>query len=493
MFNKMYLEQLEKMKKINKYLTATILTVVSGGAATAQTMKPTPKLVVNITIDQLRTDYIEAFSPYYGDDGFKKLFKEGVVYHHAQCTYAPVDRASSMASAMTGTAPSNHGITGRQWLDKESLVPVDCTYDRNYEGIFTNERVSPKNLATSTINDELKMATDGKALVYSFAFDCDMAVMGGGHAADGVFWFNRENGTWCSSKYYYKKPPKWIETYNILNVNDFNTFNANTNVTNVALLCINSTEMGMDGVTDMLNVSYIAQPAKRKGITDKEELQNTYIQLDRELEKLTTKLESKFGKDNVLFVVMGTGCFDEDMADYAKYRIPSGTFFINRTASLLNMYLSAIYGQDKYVEAYFYNQIFLNFKDIEMKRLNMVEILERSQAFLIQNAGVKNAFTRKDLLFMGRNGDQRLRNWYNATTCGDLVVEVIPGWRLFNEDNKQQYLSRENVFPFPIIFYGAGQQAQEVIIPVTTDRIAPTIAKAIRIRAPNACASSPLF
>ena len=71
MFNKMYLEQLEKMKKINKYLTATILTVVSGGAATAQTMKPTPKLVVNITIDQLRTDYIEAFSPYHGDDGFK--------------------------------------------------------------------------------------------------------------------------------------------------------------------------------------------------------------------------------------------------------------------------------------------------------------------------------------------------------------------------------------------------------------------------------------
>ena len=83
--------------------------------------------------------------------------------------------------------------------------------------------------------------------------------------------------------------------------------------------------------------------------------------------------------------------------------------------------------------------------------------------------------------------------WDNATTCGDLVVEVIPGWRLFNEDNTQQYLSRENVFPFPIIFYGAGQQAQEVIIPVTTDRIAPTIAKAIRIRAPNACASSPLF
>ena len=68
MFNKMYLEQLEKMKKINKYITATILTVVSGGAATAQTMKPTPKLVVNITIDQLRTDYFEAFSPYYGDD-----------------------------------------------------------------------------------------------------------------------------------------------------------------------------------------------------------------------------------------------------------------------------------------------------------------------------------------------------------------------------------------------------------------------------------------
>ena len=122
MFNKMYLEQLEKMKKINKYITATILTVVSGGAATAQTMKPTPKLVVNITIDQLRTDYIEAFSPYYGDDGFKKLFKEGVVYHHAQCTYAPVDRASSMASAMTGTVGGQTYSNGDQYACEGSLT-----------------------------------------------------------------------------------------------------------------------------------------------------------------------------------------------------------------------------------------------------------------------------------------------------------------------------------------------------------------------------------
>ena len=42
-----------------------------------------PRLVVNITIDQLRTDYLEAFAPLYGANGFKKLLAQGLVYENA--------------------------------------------------------------------------------------------------------------------------------------------------------------------------------------------------------------------------------------------------------------------------------------------------------------------------------------------------------------------------------------------------------------------------
>ena len=51
---------------INKYITATLLAAMTGGVAGAQVSRPVPRLVVGITIDQLRTDYVEAFMPSYG-------------------------------------------------------------------------------------------------------------------------------------------------------------------------------------------------------------------------------------------------------------------------------------------------------------------------------------------------------------------------------------------------------------------------------------------
>lgn len=69
---------------INKYITATFLAVASIGNISSQNVRPVPKLVVNIAIDQLRTDYIEAFIPYYSEGGIKKLLRNGAVYSNAQ-------------------------------------------------------------------------------------------------------------------------------------------------------------------------------------------------------------------------------------------------------------------------------------------------------------------------------------------------------------------------------------------------------------------------
>lgn len=129
---------------INKYITATFLAVASIGNISSQNVRPVPKLVVNIAIDQLRTDYIEAFIPYYSEGGIKKLLRNGAVYSNAQYMFSPVDRASSIASISTGTSPSSNGITGFRWLNKNTLIPVNCVDDNSYEGIFTKEEHLPK-------------------------------------------------------------------------------------------------------------------------------------------------------------------------------------------------------------------------------------------------------------------------------------------------------------------------------------------------------------
>jgi hypothetical protein len=166
---------------------------------------------------------------------------------------------------------------------------------------------------------------------------------------------------------------------------------------------------------------------------------------------------------------------------------------MSRTANLMNMYFGAIWGQGAYVEAYFRNQIFLNHELLETKKISIAEATSRAQEFLCMMSGVRNVYTSLQLLTGNNEHLLKIRNGFNAERCGDLLIETAPGWRLLNEDTQENELSRASYIPFPIIFWGTGVKAERITTPVTIDRIAPTVARAIRIRAPNACSSEPLF
>ena len=268
----------------------------------------------------------------------------------------------------------------------------------------------------------------------------------------------------------------------------------NENVTKAALHCVSSNNMGVDGITDLLNITYYAGTFDHKaGSENQIELQDTYVRLDRQLASLIASLQLRLGAKNVLFVVTSTGYADEEDVDYGKYRIPSGTFYINRTASLLNMYFGALWGQGKYVESCFGSQIYLNHKQLENKRVSLTDACQRAQEFLTMVSGVRNVYTSLQLLSNSNPDFIKVRNGFCPERCGDILIEVSPGWRLYNEDNQQSELSRASYIPFPIIFFGANIKAERITSPVTVDRIAPTVAKSIRIRAPNACSAEPLF
>lgn len=467
---------------MNRYITAFL--VALSATTHAQLAQPTPKLVVSIAIDQLRTDYVDGFSSLYSASGLKKLFLQGCVYEAASYSFAPVDRASAIASIATGTTPYYHNIIGTQWLDRNTLRPVLCVDDPKY-------RTSPSRLAVSTIADELKVATNGAALVYSVAVTRDAAVLSAGHAADGAFWIDDAKGEFQTSSYYPEKAGKWINAYKSVHQQPTNTEGLkNAAVINAAKECITANAMGRDDVPDML---FMTLSARGSGLPNwHAEMESMYMQLDNMIGNFLSSVETAVGKGHVLFVITSTGYTDEPQVDYSKYKLPSGTFYINRSANLLNIYIGAIYGQGRYVEGCFHNEIFLNRKLIEQKRISFRDVLSRSQEFLIQNAGVKDVFTSSRILAGGANVT-KIRNGYNPTVSGDIIIEVAPGWQLLNEDSQEHFLSRASFVPFPIIFYGAGIKPQRIRLSTTVDRIAPTIAKAIHIRAPNACSAEPLF
>ena len=157
------------------------------------------------------------------------------------------------------------------------------------------------------------------------------------------------------------------------------------------------------------------------------------------------------------------------------------------------MFLGAIYGSDKYVEGCSRNQIYLNLQLLEQKRLNITEMLNRSQSFLLQCEGIRNVYTSERLLTTAQGNEQIIRNGFSPETSGQLLVEIAPGWNLSNENTNENYQINSRATSFPVIIYGTGIKKETINTPVTIDRLAPTIAKSIHIRAPNACSALPLF
>lgn len=532
---------------MNKYLYVFLLSILAVAEAEAQTavtqekkgngMAEPPRLVVNITIDQLRADYLEAFMPLYGNNGFRKLLDNGLVFRNAGYSFVPVDRASAVASLFTGSVPFYNGIPSAEWLSRKTLRPMQCTDDQKAMLTPRSAAPTPINLIVSTLSDELRIATQKAAKVYSVGKDCDAVVLAAGHDADCAVWIDTQTGMWTTSTYYNKMIPDWLVTYNksasLVKKAKSNSWKAkqgtnpdatyfitqknqkpfsyaftgataysdystsaliNPDITDVAVQCVAAGQLGQDDVPDVLNVQYYAGTFRHKDVNSVgNELQDTYLRLDGAIEWLVTSIEQKVGKGNVMFVLTSTGYFDETPIDYTLHGVPSGTVYINRTASLLNMYLSAYYGQAHYVDGYKDNHIYLNHKVIEQKKLKMLEVLDRSREMLMMSDGIKGVYTSASVSHASTSQAVLLRNGYNNVVSGDVVIEVAPGWQLLNEDTHQESRWSVQGMAFPIVIYGSQVKHEVVNTHVTIDQIAPTICKSIRIRAPNACKNNALF
>ena len=467
----------------NKYIYITLLSALAFGSEVgAQTVPQAPKLGVSITVDELRTDHLETFAPLYNAYGLRRLLTEGTFYTNASYGFTPVDRASAAASLSTGTTPYYHGVTGEEWLDRSTLRPIRAVHDQR-------QGYSPRQLGTSTLGDELKIASNGISKVFAFAATPENAILSAGHAADGAAWM--QSGKWVITNYY-EPLNQWLRGYTRLNSPTVynNTTSrpdqqsANANVTEIALDCLSQGGLALDDKADLLSIGYSVTPDMEG-----------YVALDRTITLLVDSVSKRVPLDRVLFVLTSTGSarVENEQNNNEKYRIPTGKFDIQRTANLLNMYLGATFGTAQYVEAIYQNQLFLDHKLLERKNLNMGDLLRRAQEFILQLSGVRNVYTASQLITSDNDQLERIRGGYNVEKCGDLLIDIAPGWELVNESNHTSTTSRVSNISFPIIFFGAGVKAQRIQTPVTADAIAPTIARIIRIRAPNACSAEPLF
>jgi predicted AlkP superfamily pyrophosphatase or phosphodiesterase len=174
-----------------------------------------PKLVVGLVIDQMRWDYLYRYADKYGNDGFKRLLREGFSCENTMINYLPANTGPGHTCIYTGSVPSIHGIAGNNWID-DSGKRWYCVDDSNYHSVFGNTAMSPNTMITTTITDELKLATNFNSRVFGVAIKDRGSILPAGHLGNGAYYYNDTLGIFTTSNFYPKKyqNPGWLQAFN---------------------------------------------------------------------------------------------------------------------------------------------------------------------------------------------------------------------------------------------------------------------------------------
>ena len=454
-----------------------------------------PKLVVGVIIDQMGFDQLYKYHDRYGETGFKRLIREGFNFKNANVNYIPSETAPGHASIYTGTTPAYHGIIGNSWYDRDLGNYVGNVIDSNEEIVGSiNENpngTSPKNLAATTITDELRLRSKFKSKVISVSIKDRAAILPGGKSANAAYWFDWESspGYFVSSSFYMKKVPKWVSKFNELGKSniylnqswntlyplstytasspddnkyepslggkssptfpyDFKTMRekyvksgleyqlllvspgGNSLLTEFAIAAIENEELGMDEYPDILNVSYsITDVIGHTFGPQSVEMEDIYLRLDKNLGELFATLDSKVGKDDYLLFLTSDHAAIPVVSYLRDNKLDGDIARIVEYNNQLKSFLEAKYGAGSWIDNFDGDQVYLNKNTVDEKKLVLPVIQQEVADFLMTQKGVYLALTAHELQTKTYEEGLRktIQNGYHPKRSGDVLISYNSG------------------------------------------------------------------
>lgn len=201
------------MKKFRAGLVALVFAVPALAAS-----PPQPKLIVQITVDQLRGDLPLRYQARFGQGGFRRFLSHGIWYAAANQPHACTETVVGHTTLATATYPSRHGMVANSWYDAETGKTVKNVEDGQYpilpirEGETPSGGASPTVILTTTFSDELMIATGNHAKVFAVSGKERGAVPLAGHTGK-AFWYSDKNGCFVTSTFYYQQYPPWVKSW----------------------------------------------------------------------------------------------------------------------------------------------------------------------------------------------------------------------------------------------------------------------------------------
>jgi predicted AlkP superfamily pyrophosphatase or phosphodiesterase len=465
---------------------------VFGGEATAEP----PKLVLQITVDQLRGDMPTRYKKRLAQGGFRYLLENGTHYANAHYSHANTETAVGHATLFTGAYPSGHGIVANDWIDQKTGAFVYNTEDERHHIIGAKPKphqgVSPRNLLASTIGDELVVHNAGRSRVFGISIKDRGAILPSGHAGN-AFWFSRSRGRFTTSTYYYKTLPKWIEAWNDKRLADryagkswtllhdrssyvakdfddrpyesdlpplgrtFPHALGDASLKHFYLLLtltpfgdeltldftkalVENEKLGQGDATDFLAVSfsstdYVGHLFGPSSL----ESEDNILRLDRILADLFRYVDEKVGLDRTLIVLSGDHGAPEAPEYMAEHGFQTGRFPFDwfEKQQPLAQALKKRFGRSDLIADHSHPYLYLNLQAIKDAKLDVTEVERFVADELIKIPGIAYALSRSDLL-AGRIADapiqQMIRRNFHTLRSGNIHLVPEQYWFLHSTD-----------------------------------------------------------
>jgi predicted AlkP superfamily pyrophosphatase or phosphodiesterase len=513
-----------------------------GSFSQAQSLQR-PKLVVGIMVDQMRWDYLYRYYDRYGKDGFKRLLSKGFSCENAFIPYTPTYTAVGHSCVYTGSVPAVTGIVGNYWYRRDLKRSWYCTEDSTVRSVGSTSsagKMSPRNMWTTTITDELKLATNFQSKTIGVALKDRGSILPVGHSANAAYWFDDATGGWITSTYYMNDLPAWVKALNdkklpdqylsqnwntLYPINTYtqstednksyespvsgedNTFPhqtdtikkgrygsfrqtpyGNTYTVDMAKAAIEGEQLGQRGITDFLAISfsspdYIGHAFGPASI----EVEDTYLRLDKDMGDLLGYLDSEIGKGQYLIFLTADHAVTHVPAFMKENKIPAGAFDDADVMKWLNENAEKTFGVKKAIETVMNYQLFVNADSLKTYKTDAEEFRQWAIDQLKNHPAIMTAFDLHEL--QEANIPARIKdmitNGYNQKLSGDIQFIFKPQW--FDGWDKGTTHGAWNPYDshIPLVWFGwkvkSGKSNREVYM---TD-IAPTVAAMLRIQMPN--------
>jgi len=484
------------------------------------------------------------------------MMNHGFMLRNAHYNYVPTFTGPGHASIYTGATPSIHGIIGNEWYERTEKKTVNCVEDKRQTPVGSTTgkgAISPHRMLSSTVTDELKIATQGRSKVIGMAIKDRGAVLPAGHAADGAYWYDGTTGNFISSTYYKPGLPIWVEQFNAqkladkylsrewntllpiasyiesnpddmafetrLKGKDRPTFPYNLPelrklngeldmlsvvpygddlLTDFAKAAIEGEAIGKDEVTDFLAISYSTPDLVGHSMGPNSiELEDTYLRLDRNIQDLLATLDKKVGIGNyVVFLSSDHGVGDIPQEMMSK-NIPAGYFSATDLETGLTEHLKKYYPTLNLIENMSNNQVFLDpaafSEDPKEAGLQYMIVTEVIAQYLRKVDGIAEVYTRNQLVNEAvTSSPAAVAMGFHTRRSGDIAYTLLPGWSWKEGPRANHgtgYTYDTNV---PIVFFGKGVKHGSSYRYHRITDIAATLSALLEIKYPNGCTGLPV-